>query len=220
MTFRDLFRGFIAAAAIGIAVPLHAQLSTSIEGFVGYYRPFGRFDPNSALMSDLPPRPSDLSAAAFGATGRLVARHRLGFAAELAATLNSRVPAWLPPTGGLPTDPAYGPTNATVSMGMLQAQYDVSPQPQAYHVWLNAGPGFVHHGGDAYRHYGSPTSFAAAFGTTIAVPIGVHWQLVTDATALFYAFHMSTPSFITGADIERGNQRDALLHLGLGWTLH
>src|SRR5262249_13908518 len=110
------------------------------------------------------------------------------------------------------------PTNANVTMEMLQAQFDVSPRPQAYHVWLNAGPGFVHHSGDSYRQFGSPMSLAAAFGTTITAPIAAHWQLVADATALFYAFHVSMPWNIIGPNVEHGSQRDAMLHLGLGWT--
>jgi hypothetical protein len=172
-------------------------VGTSLEVFVGYYRPFGHFDPASIIdHGTLPEQPSGLSAVAWGATGHMGVGGRFGFAAQLAATLDSRVRAIPTPDGR-----THGPTDATVSMGVLQAQ-------------------FVRHSGDAYRQYGSPTSLAAAFGTTITVPIRAHWELIADATTLFYAFRMSTPSDIIGADMEHGNQRDAMLHLGLGWTHH
>jgi hypothetical protein len=189
-------------------------MGAALEVFVGYYRPFGRFDPGSvAAAGVLPEEPSDLSAIAWGATGHIVARNRLGFAAQLAATINSRVQSYPTPDGR-----QHGPTDATVTMGLVQAQFDVSPRPQAYHVWLNAGPGFVRHSGDSYRDFGSPTSLAAAIGATITVPIAEHWQLIADATTLFYAFQLPTPSYLIGVNMERGNQRDAMLHVGFGWT--
>jgi hypothetical protein len=55
---RDLFLAPIVAAVLGLAVPLHAQLSTSIEAFVGYYRPFGHFDLTSLRVSGVLPTPS------------------------------------------------------------------------------------------------------------------------------------------------------------------
>src|SRR5262249_25698169 len=100
LTFRDLFLGSVAAAALGFAAPLHAQTNTSLEVFVGYYRPFGHFNPASLVAAGvLPEQPSDLSGFAWGATGHIGARNRLGFAGQLAATIDSRVPSAPTPDG-------------------------------------------------------------------------------------------------------------------------
>jgi hypothetical protein len=214
-SLRQLLCGHLVAATLAVAAPLHAQRMTSLEAFAGYYRPFGQFDPASVIVAgELPEEPSDLSAVAFGATGHVSIGRRLGVAGRLATTMRSRVPAVVTPGG------PRGPTDATVAIGALQAQYDVSFHPQVYHVWVNTGPGFVRHGGDAYRQYGSPTSLAAVVGTTVAVPIGPHLQLVADATALLYGFDLPTPPSLRAGRLEHGNQRDAMLHMGLAWTHH
>jgi hypothetical protein len=77
------------AAAVGFATPLPAQMGIfSFEGLFRRfnYRPFGHFDDASVFDAGvLPEQPSDLSAVAWGATGHIVARNRLGVAAQLAA---------------------------------------------------------------------------------------------------------------------------------------
>jgi hypothetical protein len=164
-SFRSVFHAGVVGATLALGSAVQGQVTTSMEGFVGYYRPFGPFDPASVSATGLPVEPSDLQAPAWGGTVHLGIGQRLGVAAQLATTRSQIDEA------GTPEGPR-GPTNVSVVLGSLLFQYDVSPNPHAYHVRVNAGPAFVRHGGEAYRPFGSPTSFGPAFGTAVLVPLG------------------------------------------------
>lgn len=193
--------------------PLRAQVTGDLSVFVGYYRPFGQFDPASVYSTSLPESPDALRAAAWGGAGHIAFHGRFGVLAQFAAT-RSRVPQVITPGG------PRGPTDARVLIATVQGQYDVSPSPRTYHLWLNAGPGVVHHGGQAYAAYGSPTSFAGALGATLAVPVVAHLQFTADAMVLFYRIDIPMPSNLrlNPGSLERGTQQDALLHTGLAWS--
>ena len=211
--FRSLLRSATVAATIALAPAVHAQLTPSVEAFVGYYRPLGHFDPASVYSTALPVEPSDLQSRTWGGTVRLAVGRRFGFAGQLAVA-KSRIASVSTPQGPSPA------TNASVVIGLLLGQYDVSPRPHDYRIWVNAGPALVQHGGDAYRRYGSATSFGPALGMTIDVPLAAHLKLSADATGLFYTFDLPMPPEFSAnpGPLEHGNQRDALLHLGIAWT--
>jgi len=189
----------------------HTQVTGTVTAFVGYYRPFGHFDRASVYTTELPERPEDLRAAAWGGAGQLAIGDRFGVAAQVAKT-RSRVPESFNPGG------AAGPTDASVLLATLQGQYAVALMPRAQ-LWLNAGPGLVHHGGTAYARHGSPTSFAGVIGTTLVVPVAPHLQFTANATVLLYVLDVPMPPELrlNPGRLEHGAQRDALLHAGLSW---
>jgi hypothetical protein len=204
-------------AAVVIALLLiptaraHTQVTGTVTAFAGYYRPFGHFDPASVYTTDLPERPEDLRAVAWGGAGHLAIGNRFGVTAQVAKA-SSRVPEVITPVGPL------GPTDASVLLATLQGQYAVSSTPRAQ-LWLNAGPGLVHHGGTAYARHGSPTSVAGAIGTTLVVPVAPHLQFTANATVLLYVIDVPMPPNLrlNPGRLEHGVQRDALLHAGLSW---
>ena len=200
------------AVAFGFAAPASAQLSGSLVAFVGYYQPLGHFDPASIYSSSLPETPSQLRGAAWGGAGHLSIGRRFGITAQFART-TSRVPEAITPGG------PRGPTDAAVTVATVQGQYDVSPPPKAHRVWVNAGPAWVRHGGDAYAPYGSPTSLGAALGLTITVPVASRLQLTADATGVFYVFDVPMPPAFARnpGPLEHGDQRDVLVRFGLAW---
>ena len=212
-SFRSVFHAGVVGATLALGSAVQGQVTTSVEGFVGYYRPFGHFDPASVSVTGLPAKPSDLQGPAWGATVHLGVGQRVGFAAQL-VTAHARIGEVVTPEG------PRGPTNASVVLGSLVAQYDLSPNPRAYHVRVNAGPAFVHHGGDAYQPFGSPTSFGPALGTAVLVPLRAHLQLTAEATGLFYGFDLPMPPALraNSGHLEHGTQRDVLVHLGIAWT--
>ena len=211
-SFHRLNRAVIVMAILLIPTArAHTQVTATVTGFVGYYRPFGHFDPASVYTTDLPERPEDLRATAWGGAGQLAIGNRFGVAAQVAKT-SSRVPQVVNPGG------AAGPTDASVLLATLQGQYAVALKPHAQ-IWLNAGPGLVHHGGTGYARHGSPTSFAGAMGTTFVVPVAPHLQFTANATVLLYVLDVPMPPQLrlNPGRLEHGAQRDALLHAGLSW---
>lgn len=210
---RSLLRAGAVAAMLTHAPAANAQLTASLGFFAGVYHPFGHFDPASVYSTALPGQPSDLKGTAWGGTAHLGFGGRYGVAAQVAAA-NSQV------GGGNTPEGVERPTGASVLLATVLAQYDVSPNPRAFGIWLSAGPALIRHGGDAYRPYGSPTSYGAAFGTTVAVPLGAHLQLNADVTGLFYTFDVPMPPDLRAnpGRLEHGSQRDALVHLGIAWA--
>lgn len=211
---RSSLCGAIAVAMLAHAPAIHGQVTVSVEGFAGYYRPFGHFNPASVYSTALPGQPADLQGPTWGGMAHLGIGRRYGIAAQI-ATASSQF------GGGFTPDGLQPPSHARVLLGSLLAQYDVSPNPRAVRVWLNAGAAVIQHGGDAYRPYGSPTSFGPAFGTTIGVPLGAHLEVAADATGVFYTLDVPMPPDLrfNPGRLEHGSQRDALVHVGLMWTL-
>ncbi len=195
------------------ASPAQAQVTSSVEGFVGYYRPLGQFDPASVYVVGIPSRPSDMQSPVWGVTARLGVGSRMGLAAQLAMA-RSRGNIVYTPAG------AIGARTTSIVLGSLFGQYDISPSVSKFHLRLNAGPAFVHHGGDAFREVGGATSFAPAIGTTLVVILREHLQLSAEATGLFYTFDvpMAPELRANAGPLLHGRQRDLLLHLGVAWV--
>jgi hypothetical protein len=199
------------AILLGISAPVRAQRG-AIGLFAGYYRPFGHFDAASVYAASLPVEPSDLRGFAGGGVGQLLLGRRFGIEGQ-AAVVHSTVPAVTTP-GGI-----RGPTNASVDFVTLEGEYDISPTPERYRVWLNAGPAFVRHGGDAYAQYGSPTSVGGAAGVGLIVPMGRQLNLATSLTTLWYIFDLAMAPELqrNPGRLQHGAQRDAMLQVGLRW---
>lgn len=196
-----------------LVAPLRAQTSLDVGPLAGYYRPLGNFTPASVYSTSLPSRPGDLSGGAWGGTAQLAFRGRLGVEAQ-AAVARSTIPSVITPEG------SSHPTGAQVLVVSSQVEYDVSPDPRRYRIWVGAGPAVVRHGGDAYNAYGAPTSAAGALGIGVTAPIGAHVRLAAGATTLLYSLTVKMPPELRGnpGSLEHGFQTDALLHLGIRWV--
>lgn len=200
------------ASAVGFSTPVRAQTTIDVGPLVGYYRPLGHFESSSVYSTSLPNTPSELSAVTRGAVAHVSFGRRLGVEAQLSVAHS---------TIGIANTPA-GPGQRTDALEVavtLQGQYDVSPTPEKYRLWLSAGPGFIQHGGEAYAKFGSPLFVGGALGLGIAIPIGYHLQIAAGATTLFYGFNVKTPQTMGGdpVSLQRGSQSDALIHLGVRW---
>lgn len=202
------------AGILAVAAPTHAQTTVSIGPSFGYYRPLGSFDPASVYSTSLPQTPSELRGFATGGVAQVTFGRRLGVEAKFSVA-NSTIREVITPAG------PRGPTGARVVAATLLGQYEVSPTPERYRLWLSAGPGVVRHGGDAYSRYGSPTSMAGAFGAGLRLPMPMHFQLAADATTLLYPFDVQMPAFLQSnpGSLEHGRQVDALVHLGVRWVV-
>ena len=199
-------------SVVGFAAPVCAQTTVAMGLVFGYYLPLGHFDPASVYSTSLPIRPSELRAFTWGGTAQISFGGRLGVEGRLSVA-NSTVPGGITPAGPL------GPTGAQEVVATVQGQYDVSPSPENYRVWLSAGPGLIRHGGDAYARYGSPLSLGGAFGVGITLPIMSRLQIAADATTLLYPFDVKMPRDLQGnpGSLQHGAQTDALIHLGARW---
>lgn len=197
---------------IGAAAPANAQIRGDIGPLVGYYQPFGHFEPATVYSTSLPREPNDLRGVAWGAVGHLTFGRRLGMEGQLASA-SSTIPGIITPAG------PRGPTTARVMIATLLGQYDVSPVPERMRLWLSAGPGLVQHGGSAYKSYGSPVSLGVAFGAGIALPIASELQVTAGATAVRYTLDVKMPPELQGnsGSLEHGTRTDAVIHLGLRW---
>jgi hypothetical protein len=196
-----------------LAQPVGAQTSVDIGPLVGYYRPYGHFDPASVYDTRLPERPDELRGRAWGGAAHLSFGRRLGAEAQ-ASVASSTIPSRITPAG------LTRPWDARVLVVTAQAQYDVSPRPRSYHVWLGIGPALVRHGGDAYRSYGSSTSAGGALGVGITAPMGAHLRVAAVATTLLYQFDLKMPPELrlNPGSLEHGFQTDALVHIGIRWA--
>lgn len=212
LTGSRLSIAFVAPLILAIATPVDAQITGSIGPLVGYYRPFGHFEPASVYSTSLPREPGDLRGRALGVIGQLSFGGRLGVEAQMTMA-NSTLPAVITPAG------AQGPTAARVTVATLQAQYDISPAPEKVRLRISAGPGLVQYGGDAYRCCGSPRSVGVALGAGVSLPVASMLQVTAGATVLRYSVDVAMPPALQGnpGSLERGMQTDAVLHLGLRW---
>jgi hypothetical protein len=206
------FRLCFLAILLAAPAALRAQVTGSIGLLAGYYRPYGHFDPASIYDTGLPGQPSDLRGVLKGVAGQLTFGRRFGVEAQL-TTAGSTIPVANTPAG------PRGPTNVSVDMATLEGEYDVSPTPQRYQVWLEAGPALVRHGSDAYAPYHDPTSVGGALGIGLTVPLGPHFQIATNLNTVWYTFDLGMPAEDqrNPGPLEHGPQRDALLQVGLRW---
>lgn len=193
---------------------IRAQVRVAMAPVFGYYHPLGRFDKASVYSTSLPASPQDLSGFAWGGAVHLWSGGHFGAEIQVVDASSTIAPVITP---GGPTPP----TSAHVLVATAQGLYVVSRSPEGPRVWFGAGPGVVHHGGDAYAPYDSPTEVAAAISLGSAVAISSHLRAAVGVDMLFYAFDLPLPPPLeqNPGSLEHGSQADALLHVGLSWTL-
>jgi hypothetical protein len=209
------WRGLVGVLILGgLRISVVAAQTIDVGTLVSYYRPFGRFDPASIYVTSLPTTPSELAGVGWGATAHLGLRRRFGIEGFISEAQSS-IAIGVNPAG------FGGSTPARVTIAALQGQYDVSPAPERYRLWLEAGPALVQHGGDAYSHFGSPPSVGSARGTRCSVPLISHLQLTAGLQTLWYTFDLAMPAELRAnpGPLQHGPQRDLSVDVGLGWRL-
>ena len=197
---------------IAFAPRVNAQVAGSLGAIIGYYRPFGSFDPASIYSTALPNQPSDLQGVAAGVFATVSLTPRFGGAARL-AMIRSEVPRATTPGG------PRGPTDAQIVVGNVEGRFNLLPASHAWHVWLGLGPAFVRHGGTAYSRYGSPTSLGAAASLEAVVAVNRHVEWSTGATGVAYTIDIPMPPDmqLNPGRLEHGSQRDVVFRTGLAW---
>src|SRR5262245_37173329 len=116
-----------------------------------------------------------------------------------------------------------GPMDAQITMASLLATYDVAPtHPRS--LWIAAGPGLVHHGGEAFERSGHPTNASFVLGLGSTLPLGNALRFTVGASAFLYEYsgilgNIGGPPGVnsTGYYTHRF-QPDALLHASIAWT--
>ena len=197
------------AAAV---VTCGAQVAIDIGPLAGYYRPTGRFDPQSIYSTSLPNSPEALAGPGLGAEATVRLHRRVGLRAEGAASFAS-VGEVITPDG------PRGPTGSSIVVGSLQAQYYfVADRERDF--WAGAGPGVVHRGGDAYASFGSPTQLAAAVGMGGSAAVARHLRVSAGASALMYSLNIPLPPnlALNPGKLESGRQTDLLFHAAVVWV--
>lgn len=194
-------RAALALSLATSAAPLAAQV-VSIGPSIGYYRPFGQFDPGNVISTALPRQPSDLAGIAWGVDASVRLRGGLG-AEGIFSTVTSTVPGCVCPGGPRP------PTGERVTMLVLAAQYGAA-LPRDYELLLSAGPANIQHGGDGYGYYGSPRSWGGAGAVELTRRIASQFETGIRVMGLAYSFRpRSVP--------QSGKQFDGLVSLTARW---
>jgi hypothetical protein len=196
-----------------IGTCLAAQTSVSVGPYVGYYRPFGHFDPASVYITGMPTTPQDLSGAAFGGEADAWFGRRLGASIE-AGVSHSTVPAEHTPEGD------RGPTSAHVETLVAQALVGL-PRGIGTHSWISAGLGMVRHAGNAYASVGPASEGAGVLGAGSSFDMNDHIAITAGITTLWYTLDIPMPAQLRGnpGSLERGLQIDATFRVGARWTM-
>ena len=204
----------VLALVLTPALPVNAQVEFSIGPVIGYYRPFGKFDPASVYLTSLPFTPQALSGLAWGGAASVWFGRRFG--AEIQASFTQSMLPGVNTPGGWYKEP----TPAQVDLVVFQGLLTVLGAPSGHHVWLSAGPGVIRHGGTAYAPYSLPAQWAAVTGAGARVRIRRHLHAAFGLNALFYTFDLPMPPEyrLNPGSLQHGRQIDALLHLGFSWT--
>lgn len=197
-----LSRTFLAAFLAASSAPLAAQV-ISIGPSIGYYRPFGQFDPTGLFSTALPRQPSDLAGIAWGVDASVRLPHRIGAEATF-STVTSTVPGCVCPGGPRP------PTGERVTLLVLAGQYRIGLPRRDYELLLGAGPATIQHGGDGYGYYGSPRSWGGAGALELTGRLASHIEAVARVMGLAYSFRLQSPP-------QSGRQFDGLVSLTARW---
>ncbi len=195
----------LCAARSGIA-----QGRLEVGGLIGFYAPTGSFGSADYHSSNLPSSPQDLTALSFGGQFRLWSPSRIGLQLE-GSTASMHVGG-----GGTPEGNALG-SHANVLAGTIQLLYSLSGPDDDHRFWLSAGFGFVRHGGDAYRQYGSPVAATGVLGLGSTFPLAGRLHVMAGVTGMVYNLRVRDGA---GASLANGRQVDIRLQTGLAFALH
>lgn len=205
-------RSWLACVAVlALAPALHAQETSSLGFFGGFYRPFS--DTHRAL--DGFSRPPSLEGFAWGAKWHMDFDQHFGVTVRFSRS--SKQESGFDTENPVPASVAGSTesrTHAVATILSVLGQYDVSRNPRALRVWLNAGPVLVEHGDEGYL---GSRSLGGAVGSTAALPLTSNLQLTADVSCLLYDLRDPLPE-ATGGYLDHGFQTDGLVHLGLDWS--
>lgn len=195
--------------------PLAGQVSFEVGPIGGLYRPTAGFVHGAVSYLSLPGTPQDLRSSAWGGEGRIWFGRRFGGQIQLLSA-KSHLGPLIAPVG------TSNVVSVHVTTFSLQALINVLGRDDGYRVWVSAGPGLVHHGGESYEAVGAQTDLAAAGGIGGSYPILGSLRATAGANMVFYSYNVAMPVELraNGASVQSGAQRDALFHIGLNWAWH
>jgi hypothetical protein len=208
----NLLRWIGLAATIAAPAIASAQTRVEIGPLLGYFRPFGNFEPSSVYSTTLPRDPKDLKGRSLGGESRVWFGDRVG--AELRGSVaRSTIPSVSTPVG------PSRPTSADVTTLTTQALLTVLGRPARYQVWISGGVGLVHHGGEAYEQHTSLTDVGPVVGAGARIRLNRNLHATGGFSAVTYMFDMPMPSDLqlNPGSLERGRQLDVLVHIGVSW---
>jgi hypothetical protein len=170
--------------------------------YLGYYRPYGHFEPASVYSTSLPQQPQDLGGVALGGEADAWFGRHFGASVDAAVTLSS-VASTLTPEG------PRAPTSAHVETVVAQALVGL-PHLLGPHSWISGGFGMVRHTGDAYAGLSSLSQGAGVIGAGSRVDLNNSVSLTAGVTTLFYMLKVPMPPEFRDepGSLERGRQTD------------
>jgi hypothetical protein len=196
-----------------LAASVAAQTSLSVGPYVGYYRPFGHFEPASVYSTNLPPDPQALAGAVFGGEADAWLGKHFGASLDAAVTRSS-VGITLTPEG------PRGPTSAHVETVVAQALVAL-PRMLGPHSWISGGFGMVRHTGDAYAGLSSLSQGAGVVGAGSRLDLNDRVSLTAGVTTLWYMLNVPMPPELRAnpGSLERGRQLDVTFRLPASWSI-
>lgn len=217
-------RGLLTAMCLGVLSPsltgvAQAQDPTSrfsleFGPVLGYYRPYGTFEPASVYFTSLPYAPDDLKGPARGGEGRVWFGRRAGL--ELRASVaSSTLPSVSTPAG------LTRPIPARVYTLTAQALLTILGTPSGRQIWVGAGAGISRHGGEAYARHRSVTDIGPTAGFGARFPLTHRIHATAGLNAFTYMFDMPMPPYLrlNPGSLQRGRQLDVLVHAGVSWAI-
>jgi hypothetical protein len=212
MTVHRQFVSLLAACA-ALAVgsrPVTPQATIEVGPSLGYYSPW-----RSENATDGPNTPGDFFGRAVGGQITAWSAGRVGLRADAMVASKERDNT-IPNPGGW-----EGPMDGHITMASLLVTYDVAPS-NARSLWIAAGPGFVHHGGEAFKRSGYPTSASVVLGLGSTLPLGNALRVTFGASAFLYEYSgilglIGGFPGLTGYYTHRF-QPDAVLHASIAWN--
>jgi len=209
--------GLLALAIVAATPPMAlAQTGLEIGPLVGLSAPVGTFNPSAAFSPTLPAKPSDLGGVTWGGIGRLWLTRRIGVQLDGGVTSSSvgSLEKVVIVSAGPPTQAALVPAPAPARVATYAAQLLVRPAPRAVPLWISAGVGIIHHGGDAYAGLHGLTSAAGAAGVGLDVSVK-RWLMATiGVTTFLYSLDVQDS---LGQHLERGLQVDVVPRIAVLW---
>jgi hypothetical protein len=198
---------------VQLAASLAAQTSVSVGPYVGYYRPFGHFEPASVYSADLPREPQDLAGVAFGGEADAWFGRNFGASVDAALTRGSVAIITTP-------ESPRGPTSAHVETVVAQALVAL-PRQLGPHSWISGGIGMVRHAGDAYVGLSSLSQGAGVLGAGSRLDLNNRVSLTAGVTTLWYMLDVPMPPELRAnpGSLERGRQLDVTFRLAASWSI-
>ena len=189
---------------------LGAQVAIEAGPSIGYYAPLGSSDGVNI--------PANFPGPALGAELTLWSAHRFGVRGD--ATFAAKAADKFVNPGGWDNRLA-----GQITMASVLATYDISPE-RLHTVWLAAGPGVIHHGGDAFARSGHPTNAAGVLAIGSSLQLAKTVGLTLGASAFLYDYSgifgaIGGPPAVDGSVsngyLARHSQKDLIVYGAFAW---